>query len=778
MNQLRGLFTFILLSLAASVICQYQASNWPRFHQNNNNQGVSVGGGCNGLFKWAGFTKLGAIITSPPVVAADGTVYVGRDIGLMAFTPSGFEKWEADIGGVYGAPCIGPDGTIYVGTSEATTLSGNVGSGSIAAVNPDGSIKWGFKEPNAGSNLCTPSLGVDGTVYCGCSDGYFYALNPNGTLKWKFFTSSKYPQLVGGAAVGQDGTVYFGSPDGYVYSLAANGQLRWSFKTGTYTSVANRVVSTPAISPDGTLYVNTDFYFYALNLNGHIKWSVELGDNYFPWQQSSPAIGPDGTVYVGSCLKDPVNWVPSELYAYNPNGSLKWSFWAANAIDSSPAVGGDGTIYFGCDDDNVYAITPTGKLKWTFLTQNQVESSPGIAPDGTVYIGSDDGYIYAIGTQITTVPVSKISLSNSSVVGGQSTTATVTLKQAAPSVGDVVMLSTNHASAKMQTALFFPSGTTSQTFAIGSLGVASNLVATISATSGSETVQTNLTIHPATLIGISATSVNGGTASVGTVRLSGLTPPTGAVINLSSSDAAATVPKTVTIPAESQSITFAIKTTAEEATHQVTLSATFGGVTKSWSMSVYGDAISKLSFNPATLAGGASTTGTVTLASAAPPEGWLVNLKVDNATYIVIPASVKVAGGSMTANFPVKTNISSQNYTGTITASDALTAKAVVLSVTDDSLVGFTLSSAGILGGASVTGTLTLKVPAPAGGWMVKLSSSNTSVATVPASVSIPAGGTSGTFSITTKTVTSSTAVTLSAQDATSKLAARLTVNS
>src|SRR5262249_38779438 len=59
------------------------------------------------------------------------------------------------------------------------------------------------------------------------------------------------------------------------------------------------------------------------------------------------------------------------------------------------------------------------------------------------------------------------------------------------------------------------------------------------------------------------------------------------------------------------------------------------------------------------------------------------------------------------------------------------------------------------------TGTVTLNGNALAGGASVALSSSNTAVAGVPASVTVLAGNNSATFTITTSTVTSSIPVTI-----------------
>jgi hypothetical protein len=74
-----------------------------------------------------------------------------------------------------------------------------------------------------------------------------------------------------------------------------------------------------------------------------------------------------------------------------------------------------------------------------------------------------------------------------------------------------------------------------------------------------------------------------------------------------------------------------------------------------------------------------------------------------------------------------------------------------------------TLNPTVVVGGSSSQGTVTLSGAAPAGGAIVSLSSSNTAVATVPASVTVAAGATSATFPVTTTAVTGTTGVTISA---------------
>ena len=79
------------------------------------------------------------------------------------------------------------------------------------------------------------------------------------------------------------------------------------------------------------------------------------------------------------------------------------------------------------------------------------------------------------------------------------------------------------------------------------------------------------------------------------------------------------------------------------------------------------------------------------------------------------------------------------------------------------SLSSLSLNPMSVTGGNSSTGTVTLSGPAPAGGAQVTLSSSNTTVARVPSSVTVGAGATSATFTVTTSAVATSTTVTISA---------------
>ena len=88
---------------------------------------------------------------------------------------------------------------------------------------------------------------------------------------------------------------------------------------------------------------------------------------------------------------------------------------------------------------------------------------------------------------------------------------------------------------------------------------------------------------------------------------------------------------------------------------------------------------------------------------------------------------------------------------------------------------GLSFSSNSVASGGTVQGTVVLSAPAPAGGTVVVLAS-NQSAATVPATVTVPTGATSATFTISAGSVTSNQTATITASYSGSSAQAALTV--
>src|SRR5205823_6365255 len=187
-------------------------------------------------------------------------------------------------------------------------------------------------------------------------------------------------------------------------------------------------------------------------------------------------------------------------------------------------------------------------------------------------------------------------------------------------------------------------------------------------------------------------------------------------------------------------------------------------------------ALASMTVNPATLTGGANSTGTVTLSAAAPVGGAVVALTSSNITAATVPASVTVAAGASSPSFAVTPKAVTVVPQANITSTSVGASRVVTLTL-KPRLVGVTVNPAAVSGGVGSTGRVTLGAAAPVGGAIVTLASNNLNAATVPASVAVAVGATSATFAATTKTVTAVTAVTLTATYSGVAKTATLTVN-
>jgi len=270
-------------------------------------------------------------------------------------------------------------------------------------------------------------------------------------------------------------------------------------------------------------------------------------------------------------------------------------------------------------------------------------------------------------------------------------------------------------------------------------------------------------------VSLNPASVTGGNSSTGTVTLSGAAPSGGAVVTLSSSNDAASVPSSVTLPTGTSSATFPVNTSAVTSSTPVTISASYGGVTQTGSLTVTAAPNYTLSASPTSLSitqgsGGTATvtvtplngfSGSVSLSVSGLPSGVSASFSPNPATTtstMTLAASNAATVGTVTATIT--------GTSGTLTRTTTIT-----LTVTPPPLPtvsSLTLSPTGVIGGTPSTGTVTLSGPAPAGGAQVALSSNN-SAASVPSSVIVPAGATSATFRVNTSIVLISTSATISA---------------
>ena len=177
-------------------------------------------------------------------------------------------------------------------------------------------------------------------------------------------------------------------------------------------------------------------------------------------------------------------------------------------------------------------------------------------------------------------------------------------------------------------------------------------------------------LSPATLNSVSVTpsSVTGGQSLTGTVSLSGPAPTAGANVSLSSASTAASVPPTVIIPSGVMSANFSVSSTAVSATTMSNISATFSGVTKTANVTIQPPALTSLGLNSATVTGGATVVGKVTLTGSAPASGIMVTFTSSQSAQAKVPSKLLVPAGARSATFNVVTTSVLRKTTVTITA--------------------------------------------------------------------------------------------------------------
>lgn len=266
----------------------------------------------------------------------------------------------------------------------------------------------------------SPSV-VDGRVFIGSTDGYFYCLNAStGKEIWQYdFYASQYSPS---SAAIVNNKVYFGGLNGYIYCLnSSNGLEIWN--VSVRTPVPSSILSSPAIV-DNRVYIGggLNHSVFCLDaLTGNEKWRFD--SNYSDW--GSPVVV-NGKVYINNedgllCLNalngslissitekwfasshtiiDGKIFIGSEdnnVYCLDADTLEEiWSFKTNDTVESTPAVA-YGKVYVGSDDDILYCLDEeTGNLSWIFKTGGDVKSSPGVADD-KVFVGSDDSSLYCI----------------------------------------------------------------------------------------------------------------------------------------------------------------------------------------------------------------------------------------------------------------------------------------------------------------------------------------------------------------------------------------------
>ena len=259
-----------------------------------------------------------------------------------------------------------------------------------------------------------------------------------------------------------------------------------------------------------------------------------------------------------------------------------------------------------------------------------------------------------------------------------------------------------------------------------------------------------------------------------TITLSAAAPSGGVAISVASDNAHVLRPRTnrVVVPGGQVAASVALDGNVTQST-TVTLSAAYGGSTRTASLLVIPPQMHlvTLTLTPSSVYGGDTSTATITTDRAAPAGGAVVALS-SSSTSASVPSSVTIPSGATSVGFTVTTYGVTGSTTANITArydypisGGGSSTRSAMLTIQPAPLQlnAIQISPASVVRGQPSFGIVYLNGAAPAGGAVVLLNSSNASVATVPSSVTVPAGSGSATFNVSTsRNVVTDTTVSIS----------------
>ena len=265
------------------------------------------------------------------------------------------------------------------------------------------------------------------------------------------------------------------------------------------------------------------------------------------------------------------------------------------------------------------------------------------------------------------------------ITGGNSVTEVVTLTSPAPLGGTIVTLASSSPVASLPASDFVTipasvtvlAGATQASFTIATPPTDVSYNITITAAQGTMTTTALLHVSTPAIEQFIPLTTIGGTMLSGSLTLTGIAPQGGIDVNLEDSEpSVVSLPSTITVPAGASAITFPVTTTpvsSATTTYILVLTTSYKSPPQRYIFTILPPSVASLSLSPASVTGGASSTGTVTLNGPAPTGSTAVSL-ASSSPSATVPSSVTVPAGSTSATFPVSTSAVASATAATLSA--------------------------------------------------------------------------------------------------------------
>ncbi len=485
---------------------------------------------------------------------------------------------------------------------------------------------------------------------------------------------------------------------------------------------------------------------------------------------------------------------PASIPGGDPSGLASPPSSTGTITLSAPAPTGGSTITLTLDNATLASFQPASSLTTTTVTVPEATTTATFQVYGrvvtgnqTVNVRADYGGNIKIASLQITPWLKTIALNPTSLIGGNSSSGIVTLNAPAPAAGAIVTITTDRPD------LFtFPGGSTvnvtpgatTASFAIDTNGVTASDTGSINATLLGVSRTATLGVTPARLNSMTLTpsTVAAGGTAIGQVTLDGKAGAAMTVdLSVNGNPAGYTItPAQVVIPAGArQSPTFTVQTPFEPANvnrliraeRKVGAVVIDGPVTAS--LSVQAILVNGFIVDPTTIPSGGTTSGTITLSSAAPAGGARVQLNssrpdllnpVDSLGNIITEVTVPAGQTSVDVTLQALFALTGDEVARITAWRGPSMAIGEFQDVTVQALTyRLTINPTEVNDGTSATGTVTIDAPAIPG-FQVSLASDLAGVTLTPNPLAFATGATTATFSIGTPALSETRVATITAQ--------------
>lgn len=198
----------------------------------------------------------------------------------------GTQLWSRPPLDMEATPVVMSDGTLVV-----------VSGGRMTVLDRDGNTLWAYPgdspatQQNAVDIGSPVAIGVNENFYAGSRLGdRFLGFDSHGNVQWSLalhdqpFRSS--PVIAG------DGTIYAITMRDVLFAISLDGTEKWRFQLPKLIHIENH--ASPVLGRDGTIYVLAEERVLAVSPEGKLVWEMPLPGSV----GGTPALAPDGTLYV------------------------------------------------------------------------------------------------------------------------------------------------------------------------------------------------------------------------------------------------------------------------------------------------------------------------------------------------------------------------------------------------------------------------------------------------------------------------------------------------